>query len=309
MSEEYQIIEIPTFLEEEELLPFYTTAGASGADVKAHIKDPISLLPGQSVLIPTGLRMAIPKGYEIQVRPRSGLALQHQITVLNTPGTIDADYRGEIKIILINHGLQIFTVLPGMRIAQLVLAPVLRAHFLPNSNLNATERGSGGFGHTGFAPQTLNIFDYMSPQLVLFSDAQMRDEVLAQLVHHIYQQGKLKDEDAFYQAILERERIVSTGIGMGVAIPHAKLPFYDHFFIALGILQKPVDWLSLDRSPVRLVFMIGGPDDKPTEYLQLLSGLTQAIKKDELRKQLLELRKQPLTLQKSSAIIELFKTI
>ena len=95
--------------------------------------------------------------------------------------------------------------------------------------------------------------------------------------------AKLPDEEVFFNAIFEREKIVSTGIGMGVAIPHAKLHSYDHFFIALAVLQKPVDWQALDGAPVRIVFMIGGPDDKQTEYLQILSSLTQAIKDDEIR--------------------------
>ena len=148
----------------------------------------------------------------------------------------------------------------------------------------------------------MHISHYMDPQLVVFLNTTTRDEALKQLVHHIYACGKLDNKEAFYQAIIDREKIVSTGIGMGVAIPHAKLPFYDQFFIAIGILQKPVDWHALDEAPVRLIFMIGGPDDKQTEYLQILSGLTQSIKDEERRKKL-------LSLQKPSAIIELFETI
>ena len=142
----------------------------------------------------------------------------------------------------------------------------------------------------------------MDPRLVIVLNTNSRDETLHQLVHQIYEAGKIGDEEAFYHAIIEREKIVSTGIGMGVAIPHAKLPSYDQFFIALAVLQKPVDWHALDGAPVRLVFMIGGPDDKQTEYLQILSGLTQAIKDEERRKKL-------LTLQQASAMIELFLTI
>jgi dUTP pyrophosphatase len=145
------MINIPTLIEDENLLPSYMTAEAAGADVKAYLQEPLIIPPGQSALISTGMRLAIPEGYEIQVRPRSGLALKHQVTVLNTPGTIDSDYRGEIKIILINHGTQEFIITPGMRIAQLVLAPVLRANFIVNSELAATGRGMGGFGHTGVA--------------------------------------------------------------------------------------------------------------------------------------------------------------
>lgn len=143
---------------------------------------------------------------------------------------------------------------------------------------------------------------YMDPRLVVILNAGSRDETLHQLVHRIYEAGKLPDEETFFNAILEREKIVSTGIGMGVAIPHAKLPSYDQFFIALGVLQKPVDWQALDGAPVRIVFMIGGPDDKQTEYLQILSSLTQAIKDDERRKKL-------LTMQEPSAMIELFRAI
>lgn len=148
----------------------------------------------------------------------------------------------------------------------------------------------------------MHISNYMDPQLVVILNTLTRDETLRQLVHHIYTSGKIEDEEAFYHAIIEREKIVSTGIGMGVAIPHAKLPSYDQFFIALGVLQKPVDWHALDGAPVRLVFMIGGPDDKQTEYLQILSSLTQAIKDEERRKKL-------LTLQQPSAMIELFQAI
>lgn len=135
---------------EKEFVPTYGSDLAAGADVRACIKEDIWILPGESCLIPTGIKVAIPSGYEIQVRPRSGLALKNQITVLNTPGTIDADYRGEVGVILINHGKQPFQVLPEMRIAQLVLAQVLKAVFvLEEKELTSTARGEGGFGHTG----------------------------------------------------------------------------------------------------------------------------------------------------------------
>lgn len=142
---------VPTLTENEEALPAYATMDAAGADVRANIKEPIILAPGSSVLIPTGLRFAIPSGYEIQVRPRSGLALKNQITVLNTPGTIDADYRGEVGVILINHGKENFIITPGMRIAQFVVAEVIQATFLSveEHQLELTARGTGGFGHTG----------------------------------------------------------------------------------------------------------------------------------------------------------------
>jgi len=142
-------IEIPTLIEGKGGLPCYTTAGAAGADIKAHLKEPLLIPEGESALIPTGLSMDIPEGYEIQIRPRSSLALKYQVTVLNTPGTIDADYRGEIKVILINHGKKPFLVIPEMRIAQLVLASVCRGHFVVASELSQTARGTGGFGHTG----------------------------------------------------------------------------------------------------------------------------------------------------------------
>ncbi len=145
-----EVLIIPTTAEDSEKLPKYSSLGASGADVKAHITESIFLEPGCSVLVPTGLRFAIPEGYEIQVRPRSGLALKHQITVLNTPGTIDADYRGELGVIIINHGKQTFEITSGMRIAQLVVAQVTPATFELCESLKETTRGAGGFGHTGF---------------------------------------------------------------------------------------------------------------------------------------------------------------
>lgn len=143
-----QDIEIPIRTEVEHL-PEYLSEEASGADIRAHIDTPLIMAPGKSVLVPTGLFFEIPKGYEIQVRPRSGLAFKHQITVLNTPGTIDSDYRGELKVILINHGLCDFVIEPQMRIAQIVVAPVIQARFIRVSALAQSGRGSGGFGHTG----------------------------------------------------------------------------------------------------------------------------------------------------------------
>ncbi len=145
----HQTIDISILAEEGAELPVYASVGASGADVKAFIKEKITLAPGTTALVPTGLRLAIPSGYEIQVRPRSGLALKHGITVLNTPGTIDADYRGELAVILINHGKEHFEVVPGMRIAQIVISPVFQAKFLLDKDLTTTKRGAGGFGHTG----------------------------------------------------------------------------------------------------------------------------------------------------------------
>lgn len=145
----HEQIAIETLTEAGAEPPQYASTGASGADVKAFIENDITIPAGGSALIPTGLKFAIPLGYEIQVRPRSGLALKHHISVLNTPGTIDADYRGELGIILINFGKHDFVVTPGMRIAQLVLAPVVQAIFLQTEELSTTTRGHGGFGHTG----------------------------------------------------------------------------------------------------------------------------------------------------------------
>lgn len=130
-------------------LPRYMTNLSAGMDICAEPDEPMLLAPGERCLIPTGIAVAIPPGFEIQVRPRSGLAINHGITLVNTPGTIDADYRGEIKIILINHGRDEFTIKPGDRIAQLVVAPVVQAQLIEVPDLDSTERGSGGFGHTG----------------------------------------------------------------------------------------------------------------------------------------------------------------
>jgi len=132
-------------------LPAYATPGAAGLDLCAAVPadDPLILPPGERVLIPTGLAMALPPGYEAQVRPRSGLALKHGITVLNSPGTIDCDYRGEIGIILLNTGKAPFTITRGERIAQMVIASVARAQFIEVADLPETGRGAGGFGSTG----------------------------------------------------------------------------------------------------------------------------------------------------------------
>jgi dUTP pyrophosphatase len=130
-------------------LPRYETEDSSGLDLAANIDKQIKILPGKSEIIPTGLAVAIPKNFEIQIRPRSGLAAKNQVSVLNTPGTIDADYRGEIKVILINLSDKVFVVEKGLRIAQMVVCPVIKASLKEVTNLEATERGSGGFGSTG----------------------------------------------------------------------------------------------------------------------------------------------------------------
>ena len=130
-------------------LPKYETEGSSGLDLAANIDKQIRILPGKSEIIPTGLAVAIPKNFEIQIRPRSGLAAKSQISVLNTPGTIDADYRGELKVILINLSDKVFVVEKGLRIAQMVLCPVVKATLKEVTELENTERGSGGFGSTG----------------------------------------------------------------------------------------------------------------------------------------------------------------
>lgn len=142
-------LKILTIAQEGVELPTYGTPHAAGADVRAFITEDILIESGKTALIPTGLYFAIPEGYEIQVRPRSGLAFKSSITVLNTPGTIDADYRGELKVLLINHGKETFRITPGMRCAQIVLAPVIRACFSVTDQLPSSVRGAGGFGHTG----------------------------------------------------------------------------------------------------------------------------------------------------------------
>ncbi|WP_296423359.1 dUTP diphosphatase [Yoonia sp.] len=132
-------------------LPAYETAGAAGADLRANLAEQraVRLLPGHRALIPTGLRMAAPEGFEVQIRPRSGLALKHGVTLVNAPGTIDSDYRGPVGVIMINLGSDEFTVTHGMRIAQMVVAPVAQATFALVAVLDATVRGPGGFGSTG----------------------------------------------------------------------------------------------------------------------------------------------------------------
>ena len=132
-------------------LPSYETAGAAGADLRANFADRqgITLRPGERTLVPTGLRMAIPAGYEVQIRPRSGLALKHGITLPNSPGTIDSDYRGPLGVIVLNAGPEPFDIQHGMRIAQMIVAPVVQARFVLAGALEETDRGSGGFGSTG----------------------------------------------------------------------------------------------------------------------------------------------------------------
>ena len=131
------------------ILPKYETSGSSGLDLSANIKTSVKIEPGETTIIPTGISVSIPKNFEIQIRPRSGLAAKNQISVLNTPGTIDADYRGEIKVILINLSKETFIVENGARIAQMVVCPVIKAKVKEVDSLDNTSRGSGGFGSTG----------------------------------------------------------------------------------------------------------------------------------------------------------------
>jgi dUTP pyrophosphatase len=131
------------------IIPKYETQGASGVDISANINEHLTLATNESILVPTGIAVSIPQGFEIQIRPRSGLAAKKGISVLNTPGTIDADYRGEIKVILINHGNEPFIIRNGDRIAQMVVCPIVQAKFEQVDELSDTERGSGGFGSTG----------------------------------------------------------------------------------------------------------------------------------------------------------------
>ena len=143
---------IAIFAEPDVKLPVYQTEGSSGADVSAYIDEPITLKPRERFLVATGISMEIPKGYEVQVRPRSGLAVKYGITVLNTPGTIDSDYRGEIKVCLINLGNEDFVINNGDRIAQFIVAPVTTVWYTKKGNnvtMTVTKRGKGGFGHTG----------------------------------------------------------------------------------------------------------------------------------------------------------------
>lgn len=136
-------------LRPDAIVPRYQTADAAGMDLHAALDQPMHVQPGAAVAVPTGLALAIPRGFEGQVRPRSGLARKHAVTLTNSPGTLDADYRGPVEVLLINHGREPFTIQNGDRIAQLVIAPVSRAELVEVEELSATERGAGGFGSTG----------------------------------------------------------------------------------------------------------------------------------------------------------------
>ncbi len=144
-----KVIEIKTVNSGKQPLPVYATEQSAGMDLRAGIEEPVVLKPFSRALIPTGLHIQLPAGYEAQIRPRSGLALKHGITVLNTPGTIDADYRGDIGVILINMSAETFTVNPGERIAQMVISEYVQGTLVPVESLETSERGEDGFGHTG----------------------------------------------------------------------------------------------------------------------------------------------------------------
>ena len=143
------MIEVKVVNASKEALPAYQTPLSAGMDLRANVTEPVLLQPGQRTLVPTGLRIELPAGYEAQIRPRSGLALKHGITVLNSPGTIDADYRGEIQVLLVNLSEQAFEIKQGERIAQMVVARHERVQWSESAELSDTERGAGGFGHTG----------------------------------------------------------------------------------------------------------------------------------------------------------------
>ena len=142
-------VEVKVVREKGVELPKYETKGSAGMDVRANIKEPITLKSLERILVPTGLKVAIPEGYEIQVRPRSGLAIKHGITMLNTPGTVDSDYRGELKVIVVNLSNEAYTIEPDERIGQFVLNKIEQIEFIEVEELDSTERGEGGFGHTG----------------------------------------------------------------------------------------------------------------------------------------------------------------
>lgn len=142
-------VDIKIIVSKGAVVPCYKTEGAAGADVCALLDEKVVLKPGERTILPTGLFFEIPQGYEIQVRPRSGLAAKNGVTVLNTPGTIDSDYRGELKIILINLGDEDFEINSGDRIAQIIVAPVTLGNFIQTESISVTERGAGGFGSTG----------------------------------------------------------------------------------------------------------------------------------------------------------------
>lgn len=141
-------IQVPC-ISESGRVPRYQTVKAAGADITAHLAEPLSILPLQRALVPTGLRVEIPDGYEAQIRPRSGLAVKKGLTILNSPGTIDADYRGEVKILVINLSQETVEIHDGERIAQMIFAPVVQAEFAVGEELAPSDRGSGGFGSTG----------------------------------------------------------------------------------------------------------------------------------------------------------------
>lgn len=144
-----KVIEIKTVNSGKQPLPVYATEQSAGMDLRADIEEPVVLKPFSRALIPTGLHIQLPAGYEAQIRPRSGLALKHGITVLNTPGTVDADYRGDIGVILINMSAETFTINPGERIAQMVISEYVQGTLIPVESLETSERGEDGFGHTG----------------------------------------------------------------------------------------------------------------------------------------------------------------
>lgn len=142
-------VDIKCQAKDKELLPVYATPGAAGADLRACLDESVVIAAHSAKLIPTGLFFEIPPGFEVQIRPRSGLALKNHVTVLNSPGTIDSDYRGELQIILMNHSNVDFIVTPGMRIAQMVVAACVQANFVQADELTTSDRGAQGFGHTG----------------------------------------------------------------------------------------------------------------------------------------------------------------
>ena len=144
-----EIVKVICKASDKDFLPVYSSAEAAGADLRACIQEDIVLKPGQRYLVPTGLSIQLPAGYEAQIRPRSGLVIKNGISLVNSPGTIDSDYRGEVKIIMINHGSEDFVIHRGDRIAQMVIAPVTHGMFALVNSLDETERGAGGFGSTG----------------------------------------------------------------------------------------------------------------------------------------------------------------
>ena len=259
---------------------------SNATSVFASISKPVCLEPGKPTLIATGVKVAVPPGLSIFVQPNMQLALDHAITSLSIP-TFSGRGKGELEIALINHGDQCFIVEPKACIAKITLVPTTRAQFIKPDVCEKLHPQTNHFARIK-RRANFNVRDYLSLNCVQFLDKVNQADVINHLTECLFNDGKLVESGLFQQKIRERELQGSTAIGDGIAIPHTRDKAFDHFFLAIAIIKDDILRWDDQSDFIHFVFLIGGPEDKSQEYLDLLSHLTTAVKSVSEREALLQ---------------------